>query len=511
MGPGYEYIEDFKSKFGKMYENLSPQSKKVLDDFFTTKGFGDGKAIAVQSSAYGLLQRINQAYVDLPDLVKGYDAFLNTWKSVTLLTPGFHMRNLFGNMTNMYLAGMNTAQQGVYATKAMTDFSNWKRIRKAMTEFGGSADEFFQTLSKADQGVYQRLTDFFESGVSQSYAGIRDLGSVKKTLEKGRASLSSKAVGLNFDIAESMDDFQRYMLYQWSFDANYKKLKGTISEQTARLKARAAAYDTTAKSLFDYSNLTSFEQQGMKRIFPFYTFMKNNLVFQMKNIFENPGAYGRLGRAYKYYTEDVAGVDTDTMPDYMLDNMWIPIPGIVTKDDKEAITFLKANLPAAEFFEIVENPFKRGVTSISAPIKLALELGAGVDFFTGSPIREFPGERSRMEEGTGLLSAVRNERGDLALFGDPVIQKIGNDLGLRAPRSYATALFDIADIVAGENPTNEGMLDLLERAGISTAKDLSSMELTRLYQDLERLRNIRSRWEQDTGQELPTKAELGLP
>jgi hypothetical protein len=492
---------------------MTPDAQKVLDDAIKALGYDEAtSAIAIHRSAKQLLDNVNSTYRELPEYVKGYDKFMNMWKSVTLVTPGFHMRNLFGNMANMSFAGMNVAQQSRYAAKGMGDFSVYSRLSKQLAEFSGTYDDFLATLAKADGEAFRRITNFFESGVSQSYAGVRDLAGVNKLLQESGQNLPKKLVGVNFDLAEHMDDFQRYMLYQWALDKNTAKFGKEAGLEAWQIAAKAdgAAQQIVAESLFDYKHFTSFEKDVMKRVFPFYTFFKNNLVFQTQTLFKNPGAVGRLGRAYKYASEDLAGVDVEGLPEYVTGNMWLPIPAEIRRGDKEAIAFLKLNLPFSDFTEVIENPFKRGATSVAAPVKLLFELGAGFDSFTGSPLQRFPGEKDRMDPGSGVLSALRNEDGDFALSANPIMQKIANDLGLRVPREYLSVLLDVADSLTGAQASEETLFDALDRFGLTATQDVAQMNLSRIYQDLERLRNMRSRYEQETGQDLPTKAQLGI-
>ena len=513
LGHGFVSIKKFEEEFADIYKNMTPEAQDIFKKHLDKIEYDEAtSALAIHRSAKTLLDNVNNSFRELPEYIKGYDKFMNLWKSVTLVTPGFHMRNLFGNMANMSFAGMNVAQQSRYATKAMGDFSLYSRLTQQLSEFSGTYDEFLAALPKADADVFKRVADFFESGVSQSYAGVRDLAGVNKLLQEGGQNVGKRLVGVNFDLAEHMDDFQRYMLYQWALDKNTAKFgkEAGLSAWQVAAKADEAAQQVVAESLFDYKHFTTFEKDVMKRVFPFYTFFKNNLVFQSQTLFKNPGAVGRLGRAYKYASEDLAGVDIESMPDYMTGNMWLPIPAEVRKGDKEAIAFLKLNLPLADFTELIENPFKRGATSVAAPVKLLFELGAGVDSFTGAPLRQFPGEQDRMDPGSGVLSQIRNEDGDLALSADPVMQKIANDLGLRVPKEYLSVLFDVADTVTGAQPSPEGLFDVLDRFGLTATKTVESMELTQVYQLLEQLRDMRSRYEQATGEGLPTQAELGL-
>ena len=494
---------DFANEFSKLYKNLDDPTRRVIDEYFTRKGFvkGGSKVVAIQNSAYNYLKQLNKAYLDLPEFVKGYDKFLNTWKSVTLISPGFHMRNLVGNMSNSYLAGMNTVQQARYAKRTMLDFKRYKEITEQIAKVGDEAAVLAQFPQKTVNS-YRKVLDYFESGVSQGRKGVRDLESVKRMLEQGgKKNLPKKIVEMNFNLSEGMDDFQRYMLYQWAYDKNFNKLGKTLSGNELMIRAQADASTAVTDALFDYSHLTGFEKEYMKRLFPFYTFFKNNLIFQSKNIIRNPGAYARLGRGYTRYVEDIGGMDVNDLPDYMADNMWLPIPITVSKDDKESIAFLKANLPFSDFTQIVENPFREGANFISTPVKLLFELGTGRDTFTGSPLKDFPGQKSTAE--SGFMAGIRDEQGNLAISSDPVVQKIANDLGLRVPLNYASVVLDLLDTATGQQSITEGLTDLTKRAGLTGVQTKENLEISKLYQDLEDLRNLRELYEQQTGQKLP--------
>ena len=527
LGKQFKTFKSFEVEFANITKSLGDETAVLFKDYLKRLGLRDGadQVIAIHQSAYDLLKQLDKSFIDLPAFVKGYDKFLNLWKSITLITPGYHLRNLLGNATNAYLVGMGMPAQLQYAGRAAMDFWRSKKIYSLIDQniskinpltnqlytMDEIASEF---LTKGQQQVFTRLKNFYSDGISQSFKGVKDLESVKSALQAGgRKNVLQKIVSMNYDVAERMDDFQRYMLYQWSYNDHYRWAKPWFSKkgfnvgQTV-MKSRNAARETVNKALFDYQNLTSFEREYMKRIFPFYTFMKKNLVFQAQNIIQNPGQYGRLGRAYRYYTEGVAGIDLEQMPDYALGNLWIPLPVNFDTASGEQRAFLKANLPAAEFFELIEEGPKKLVTSLAAPIKLPLEIGAGVDFFTGQELQKFPGEQRRMEEGTGVLSGIRGERGELALSGSPLMQKIGNELGLRNAKQYASIIFDIADNIEGYKTEPEAILEVLERLGVTGLKPIKEIQITNLYQDLEDLRNLRYLYEQDSGFKLPTLSDI---
>ena len=487
LAPHEVMIKSFDDEFAALVKNLSPDSQKEITKILAEQGFGTNKAIVMNRNAHGLLKRAEKAYTELPELIKAYDKFLNTWKGLTLITPGFHMRNLFGNMFNSYAVGMDLAAQSKYSLQAMQDLNQYNELIQKVAR---GID-----LTASEKAIYDKVQLFNQMGLVQSHRGVRDLEQVKEATElaikEGGNTFKNtynNAIRFNFNIAEKMDDVQRYMLWSWSFD---------------KTGDATAAARTVTESLFDYQHLTNFEKDVMKRVFPFYTFMKNNFIFQAKNIVRNPARYARTGRAYRYYLEDIAGYSPEDMPDYATENMWLPIPMSVNKNDKKAIAFLKANLPLADFTELVENPFKKGVVSLSAPLKLPIELGVGRDLFTGAPITAFPGERNRLAEKTGVLGFLRDERGNLVVSQMPLVQKIMNDIGLRTPLNFGSVGLDVIDTLAGYQGAPEGLADLGQRLGLVGVQEMEKLELTALYQDLERLRELKKYYEQETGNQLP--------
>jgi hypothetical protein len=485
MSPYDRMFKSFKEEFSALYKNLSPEGQAQLDAYFNAAGYGADKAVVMNKSAYNVLKGAEKAYIEIPGLIKTYDKFLNTWKGVTLVSPGFHLRNMFGNMFNSYAIGMDTVAQSKYLGVAMTELDQFSKIGKKLAQ---GLD-----ITPAEQKLFDTVRGYFEHGASQTHRGIRDLEQLKEAtsaVAKGGKIKTgyNNLLKFNFNVAEKIDDVQRYALYRWSFD------KTNDVNKAAR---------TVSEALFDYSHLTPFEKKYMKRIFPFYTFMKNNFIFQAKNIFANPKQYARAGRAYNYAVEDLSGYSQDDLPDYATENMWLPLPITVNKNDKAGIAFLKANLPISDFIELVENPFSKGVTSLTAPVKLIIEFGAGRDLFTGAPLQAFPGQKNAMEAGTGVLPGLRDQRGNLTISQSPLFQKIINDIGLRTPVNFASAGLDLVDTLAGYQGPKEGLGDFMVRAGILGVQEADRMELTKLYQDLEKLRNLKKYYEQETGNQLP--------
>ena len=506
----------FKAEFPNLFKNLSPEAQNMLLKYFADKGFAEGASvIAVQKAAYGVLKRLDNAYVVLPEFIQNYDQFMRFWKTFALITPGYHMRNFFGNMTNSFMAGMPMSLQGVYMFRTSSDFTQYRQVLKMLQR-----GEDVSNLPRRVVEAFKRVDDYFRSGASQSHRGVRDLEIIKEGIRiaRGQERNVAQKVGdallnFNYKSAEMMDDMQRYSLYRWSYDnagrssrvRAAQKAGASLNEVEALRKSEA--YRKVSEALFDYSHLTPFEQEYMKRLFPFYTFMKNNLIFQAKSFFERPQQYGKLYRSYKYYTEDMTGMQLEDLPNYMTDNLWLPMPYRVTKDNTEAIEWLRLNLPPSDFTEFIENPFARGVTSLTVPIKFFIEMGTNRDLFTGQQIREFPGEQSIYRE-EGFLSNLRDERGRLTLSTNPYTIKFLNDIGFRSLFSYGTAAIDLIDYQQG-NITREDMTrKIADALGLTRQQTLDDMQIASLYQNLDRARDLKDFYEQENDGSLPTLKEL---
>ena len=506
----------FKAEFPNLFKNVSVETQQMLLKYFDDLGFAEGsKVIAIQKSAFAALKRLDNAYVQLPEFIKNYDQFMKFWKTFALITPGYHTRNFFGNITNSFMAGMPLTVQGAYMFKTSNDFLSYRRVMNALYR-GEDISKFGDSVIAA----FKRVDDYYRSGASQSHRGIRDLEIIKEGMRtaKGQTRNLAKKAGdkllqFNYQAAEMMDDMQRYALYQWAYDTAGKSSRvksamkaGASANEIAALR-RTEAYKRVSEALFDYSHLTPFEQEYMKRLFPFYTFFKNNLIFQAKNVFQRPAQFGKLYRGYKYYTESMTGFELEDLPNYMTDNLWLPMPYRVNKNNKEAIEWLRLNLPPSDFTEFVENPFARGVTSLTVPIKFFIEMGTGRDLFTGQQIREFPGQKD-VYQSEGFLQQMRDSRGRLTISSDPLVAKFLNDIGFRSLFNYGTSVIEVIDFAAG-NITRDDMLQrIVDALGLTRVQELDDIQIASLYQNIDKLRDLKDYYEQENDGKLPSLKDI---
>ena len=285
-------------------------------------------------------------------LLKLWDGINNTFKKFSTLSLGFQGRNIIGNTTDMVLSGMPASQVLPYYKKA-TDL--WNRSDELVDMFKNG------TLKGDDLKQFETLKEFFGAGFSDAYKKGQGFEQLSK---KG---ITGKLSDLSIRANNSVDMHNRLALMMYAKD-NPSFLKG-LGVKTP--------VEAVRKALFDPDNMSDFEKKTLKRIIPFYTFTKQNLMFQADNIMRNTPKYNRL---FKGLNSMYNSLDEDSYYQYQKEGMQIPLPW--TDDDGNQM-FLKANLPISDLGEWLSNPLQRLVSSTSPIIKGPFEAVTGVDTFTG--------------------------------------------------------------------------------------------------------------------------------
>ena len=133
----------------------------------------------------------------------------------------------------------------------------------------------------------------------------------------------------------------------------------------------------------DYNDLTQFERGVMRRIAPYYTFMRRNVPIQLRLMVERPAYYGTVG---KMLNSSYAALGDPSTPDYLKKNMAIPI----YKDEYGNVTYLNWNLPMADLSKFRLDPRDTGkelMQNLHPFIKAPFDLAAGKNIGFGTPIK----------------------------------------------------------------------------------------------------------------------------
>jgi hypothetical protein len=171
-----------------------------------------------------------------------------------------------------------------------------------------------------------------------------------------------------------------------------------------------------AKSQFDYDELTQFERTWMRRFFPFYTWTRKNVPYQLEQLARNPAKYNKILAGKRNL--ELGTKEEDIVPDYFLEPFGVRLP----IQYKGATVYSAPDFPFQDLARY--DPFDssgggpkkvfQGVSSMLTPIlKAPLETAFGKQMYNGVPftgrfqlapaaISKFPG-MSQALQGIGWM------------------------------------------------------------------------------------------------------------
>lgn len=290
----------------------------------------------------------------ISDFMKGYDKIMSLWKASQFFSPSFHVRNALGSSFNMWIGtpetgGMNPAELVKYTTRAMKEFQSKS----------GLWDEFSR------QGL--RGSTFAQNDIR--YAGKNtDEAFVKRIENAGK--MDKNPFNVSTAVGNGVDTINRYAFYTWLRDA-----KG-LGKEEAAAKVREV--------LFDYEDLTPLERNA-RRVIPFYTWMKKNAAFQLKNFLMQPQKYTAVDKANQNIA-DATGVDESLLPDWLQEAMGTPFG---TGDGNAKV--LNVGLPSADLAKWA-HPIDNILGSLTPAVSVPLQMQQNHNFLTHQPIEKFQGQ-----------------------------------------------------------------------------------------------------------------------
>jgi hypothetical protein len=147
------------------------------------------------------------------------------------------------------------------------------------------------------------------------------------------------------------------------------------------------------KYLFNYNELTDFEQAFMRRAAPFYAWTRFNIPLQLRGLVERPENYAAIGdiiNATERHTPKPRDED-QLVAEWMKANTAVR----VRQDEKGNPEYLLLGgwLPAADIQRVFRSVKEIG--SQLGPWKVPAEMALNKDAFLGQDIESFPGEKEK--------------------------------------------------------------------------------------------------------------------
>jgi len=300
------------------------------------------------------------------------DMFVNNVSRV-LLTVGFpeyHHRNFVSNqwLNSLGPNGMNIikVEHVKYGAKALD--LQIKRIK------GTLSPEELETINELEKfkvfrgGQYEELQSYFSKGdksnleqwidrpITKTYDSISKLLGASKKIRNPEMidPLFGKAYG------KLIEDNSRIAHFL------HKKDKGLTSFE---------AMQSMNKYLFDYTDLTVFEQRFMKPTVLFYTWMRKNIPLAINSVTTNPRMYAAFN--------NLTGSNTEDRPDYLKSRVAFPAPW----NPQLMVAGLGVPIEDLNMFNIKDaDPFfvdqiKRGMQKLASTLTPTLQ--APTEFLSG--------------------------------------------------------------------------------------------------------------------------------
>lgn len=267
-------------------------------------------------------------------LLSMYDQALSWLKfGQTVVNPGFHVRNAMSDISLNFLDGVTDPR--VYGYSAMihraTKNSDPLSMVDDMFSSGNPLEDAAATLddiripvggSELSGEQVERL--FIESGSKSGY--------YRSEITTGKGGITEKLRKLS----ESREDWARRAHFIDALQKEGKNLPAPDSSDyiTKLHNVARKAGERVRKYNIDYGDLTPFEQRTMRRVVPFYTWMRKNIPLQIEGLFMRPGRamvapkiIRNLQAMMGQGPEDTDILGLNSLPDYMRSAMHVNVVG----------------------------------------------------------------------------------------------------------------------------------------------------------------------------------------
>lgn len=307
----------------------------------------------------------------LPLIGDFMNKYVNLWKGYAILRPGFHARNAYSAMFNMYL------EAGPKVFKNVKKFEKFYELVRKNPD--GYMDEAVRIFGAEDAKMLDDAWGVVSASGSGQTAGEFTDGALKAG-SLNPLSPDFKLLKVNRRLGEGVENRVRGA---HAYDVLNRG--GTVDQ----------AVDVINKWHFNYTDITDFDRAA-KLVNPFWTFFSRNMALQAQTWYRIPG---KLNRSYVNLERNLGyGQEEDTLvPKWFEDAGAIRFGGPNAEGD---VNYLFPDLPAVQFpgqVAALADPTDLRFLSETAPwVKALPELWAGRQSFSGIPFKD------QVEAGTGM-------------------------------------------------------------------------------------------------------------
>ena len=320
---------------------------------------------------------------ELNNYLRAYDKALNFFKlGATIPFPGFHVKNMAGDMWMGYLDGVKAA-----------DYTRYTRMFRGDTiTMPNSGVKMSKSEFKDIFGKHGASGGFLESEIfpSAHFSDSGVTGIARRGGQKVRAG------------SEWREDFGRGVHFLHAMDEELarlgiKEITPEVLQSRAFEKAMNNSTYRINKFKFDYGALTRTEKQVARRTIPFYTFLRKSAPLMLEGMMLNPSQFGK----YHRFFDDEGTYGELAAP-------WQREIGFAAIGNSDEPLLLPGNIIPVDFLTSwgkdplsLSNFADNFINSMTPALKAPIELGTGRSAFTGQEL--FDGEAPGVMDTLGYL------------------------------------------------------------------------------------------------------------
>jgi hypothetical protein len=317
---------------------------------------------------FGALSSMNNS--ESAQFVRMLDSIMNKWKATaTLPFPGFHFRNMIGDIFMGFLDGVRSPVYHEILRKRNLSRAGKKTSYRIGENLDITHDELLDLYktNAASGGFY--ATDINPSKV---------MGAPAKAVQKLR------------NISEKREDLGRIAHFLHAMRDEYPAAARKVKDpEIAKRRAVEAAVYRVNQYKFDYGALTAFEKNVMKRIMPFYTYTRKAIPTLAESFFLSPRQMSRVGRIMDQRSGDD---DNSNFMHMMIPQFHREIGYAALTDEENPWIANQSMLPTGVLNigegEDLSSRLRSILASVNPAALAPVEIAAGKQFFTEAPIED---------------------------------------------------------------------------------------------------------------------------
>lgn len=350
---------------------------------------------------------------------KALDQLTAQWKRLTLFHPSWWMSNVIGESIN-YAAqdpafAVALTKYGGFVAKMFLSRLDQETMGRLVAKVGGAEHNALDLAHSLDQTPIIGANFFADPTVR----GMREQAILGTRAEKAGAAL--RASGWKADYEQALahataagagdieakakaalrvagDRGNRFVFEPWyRLNSMTSDMLRTVAYLSLKDQgwSHGEAIRRVVRAGFDYQDLTPFEKEWGRRLFPFWAWLKNNGIYQAKMLLDRPILTGSLPLLQHSIEEAIDGegrLPITARPKWMQEQLAIQIG----QEDRGRFGLLVGNfLPQEQALLAgrfapgvggVQDALKYAVSSLNPALRAPLEIGMGKEAFSDRTI-----------------------------------------------------------------------------------------------------------------------------